>query len=115
MSTKKLIEEHLSALQRGDLNAVLADYSDDAILIFSGGIIEGKEALSGLFNQFLSEIIPADKTQWNVGVVTVARDIGYVKWTAVSDTHKIDFASDTFIIADGKIVAQTSVGEMSVK
>jgi hypothetical protein len=109
----QLIAQHLEALKQGNVEQLLADYDDNAYLIFAGGVIEGKEALSGLFEQFVTGLIPPGSTKWKIQPLTAHKGIVYCRWQACSHTHSILYASDTFVVKDNKIVAQTSVGEIT--
>jgi hypothetical protein len=40
----------------------------------------------------------------------VERDIAYILWQANTPTFELVFATDTFIIGDGKIISQTYGG-----
>ncbi|MCL2915488.1 nuclear transport factor 2 family protein [Shewanella corallii] len=109
-SNERIIRQHLEKLQQGDLYGVMADFDDDAILVMATGVIKGKAAIEEVFAGFLAGIIPPEKTTWTVDQLLVEGDVGYLVWSAKSNSHEISFASDSFFLQEGKIKAQTSAG-----
>ena len=50
MSTESIVEHHMEALLTGDIDEVMKDYADDAVMITAGmGTAEGSEALRTTF------------------------------------------------------------------
>jgi ketosteroid isomerase-like protein len=115
MDNNKLIETHLDALKMADINQLMEDYADDAVLIFGAGILEGKDAIEEMLREFTANIIPPNKTQWEIGNITVHNNVIYITWSTESDGFDIKHATDTFIVDNGKIVIQTSAGEIIPK
>jgi ketosteroid isomerase-like protein len=115
MNNNELIESHLDALKRADINQLMEHYADDAVLVFGAGIVEGKEAIEGMLKEFTTNIIPPDKTKWEIDTITVHKNIIYITWNTESDGFDIKHATDTFIVDNGKIVIQTSAGEIRPK
>lgn len=114
--TLSLIDRHWQALLRGDVAALLVDYTEDAVFI-SGttGVVEGREAIGRLLTMFVSSIIPAATTRFSLDLIHASGDLGYIVWKAESPTHRIAFSSDTFVVSDGLITMQTSAGVLESK
>ena len=45
----------------------------------------------------------------------VVGEIAYIVWSCETGTHSLPVGTDTFVIRDGKIVAQTFAGQISAK
>jgi len=105
-NAEAVVASHLAAFGARDMEAVLADYADDAILMTPGGTLKGKDqikpAFAGMFAEFAK---PGAKFELKKQVFD--GDIGFISWTGDTADNTYDFATDTFIIRDGKIVAQT--------
>jgi len=103
MSTEATLIRHFQAFTK-DLDALMADYTPDSVLFTPNGTLRGLEPIRGFFSEVL-RTSPADLFR----VLTPIRqeidgDVAYILWKA---EPYIPLATDTFVIRDGKIVAQT--------
>ena len=97
-TTREVIEHHLAALEVGDIDEVMKDYSDDSVFIINlGGVLTSLEAIRGFF---VAAGLPKGFTRTDV---RVEGDVFYVTWVA----DGITFGTDTLIVREGTIVAQT--------
>jgi hypothetical protein len=85
------------------LEDIVADYSDDAVLIVQKRVYRGRAGARQVFTQLLSEVPQA---RWEVDTVYAA-DVLYLEWTARSARGRIDDGIDTFVFRDGMIRVQT--------
>ena len=102
--TRQVVEHHLNAGNSRNLDEIMLDYADDAILIAPDGVNKGKPAIQAAFQQLF--------TQDPYPVITLTRevyegDVGYIVWTMNTGQPGALQGSDTFIIREGKIVVQT--------
>ena len=109
--TKKVLDHHLQTFQANDLEGVMADYTEESILITPNRTYKGLAEIRENFVQAY-EALPAKGTTMTVTKSVVSRDIAYIVWKAVSPTLNFQYATDTFIIVDGKIVSQTFAGDI---
>jgi len=114
-TSQDLLEQHLNALQSGNIDALMSHYSDDAVLIYIFGTARGTDEIRQVFTTFLSDIIPPESTTLTIETKYIEGDIAYIVWHAESDTHNIPFSTDTFILKNSKIIAQTSAGRIDTK
>jgi hypothetical protein len=109
MTTTRTPEEvfghHGSALGAENLEDIVSDYSDDAILIVQNKVYRGKDGARQVFIQLLSDVPQA---QWQLETV-FADDVLYLGWKATGGGHKVENGVDTFIFQDGMIRVQTVV------
>lgn len=115
-ATLTTVDRHWQALLRGDVPALLADYAADAVLISGAtGVVKGRAAIGELLTLFVTAIIPAAATRFNLDLTHAEGALGYIVWKAESATHRIVFSSDTFVVVDGLITLQTSAGSVDPK
>jgi ketosteroid isomerase-like protein len=104
-STQKVFEDHAMALASGDMDKLMADYAEDAILLTLDGSYVGKEAIQAFF-EGSSASMP--NLQFTPRGLAVEGDTLLVYWSADSDTVSIPEGVDTLIIRDDKIQRQTA-------
>jgi ketosteroid isomerase-like protein len=116
-STKEVMDHHLACLAAGDLEGVLADYASDAVLVTPpgfftpDGILRGREGAGHGFEILIREF-GSPGASFDLEHVTIEGDYAYMVWHAVTPQHTFDFGSDTFVIRQGRIVAQTFAGKI---
>jgi hypothetical protein len=92
--------------QPGDIEAIMADYAEDAVLITPDGVLKGQAQIRSLFAQIFANTFPPDKTSLNLSKQVVEGEIAYNLWSGSSPHYNAPLAADTFVMRDGKIVAQ---------
>lgn len=115
MSIKQHMADHLAALRRGDIEALLAHYNDQSVLIHQQGIANGLIEIRGLLEFFITSVIPPDSTELNLDLQLINDQVAYITWSATSDLFTIDFATDTMIFNGDIIAVQTTAGVMTPK
>jgi hypothetical protein len=109
MTTTRTSEEvfghHGNALGAEDLEDIVSDYTDDAILVVQKQVYRGKDGARQVFTQLLSDVPQA---AWELDTV-FADDVLYLGWKATGGGHKVEDGVDTFIFRDGMIRVQTVV------
>ncbi len=107
--TQQVLEHHWKTFKENDLEGVMADYTEESILITPDTTYKGLEAIR---NNFISafEAFPAEQDPLTLNKSVVVKDVGYILWEASTDNFELRFATDTFIIRNGKIIRQTYGG-----
>ena len=113
-STKEVLEHHQKALKQGDINEVMSDYAPGAVLLTKDGILKGNEAIRHLFETFIAEFAKPG-TKLNRKQQLVDGDYAYVVWTAETTDNVYEMATDTFVVREGKIVAQSFTAKVTPK
>ena len=100
---EEVFAHHGQALGAEDLEEIVADYTEDAILIVNKTVYRGKDGARAVFTQLLSDLPSA---AWQLETV-FADDVLYLEWKATGGGRQSDDAIDTFIFKDGMIRVQT--------
>jgi ketosteroid isomerase-like protein len=106
-SAREVFDHHIRALGKGDLDDILSDYTEDSVVIGPDGVVKGRQAISTLFQGFLSGLLKPGTWELGLDVEHVHDDLVYVIWHAKCAPADVAFAADTFVIRDGKIAVHT--------
>ena len=101
---QQIFEHHAGALVAGDIDEIVADYTDDAVFITPRGVRRGKDGVRQAFTELLADLPDA---KWDVPTQIFEGDVLFIEWTAKAASSRVDDGVDTFIFRDGQIVLQT--------
>ena len=113
-STKDVLANHLRAFDQGDLSGILADYAPGALLFTKDGVFQGADAIRPLFEALFAEFGQPGAT-FNLTQQLVEGDYAYILWAAETADNVYELATDTFIVREGKIVAQSFTAKLRPK
>lgn len=115
-TTLTIVRRRLNAWKRGDVPALLADYSDDAVMMsVHVGALVGKDAIGAMFSEVFRTVFRPEDTQLTVTTEIVSGDYALIHWNAESSVVQANGGFDTFVLRDGKIVAQTGGADIVLK
>jgi ketosteroid isomerase-like protein len=114
LSTSEVLDRHLKSFAEYDLDGVLADYSPDAVLFVPSGPLKGPEAIKPLFEALVSEFAKPGSSL-TMQQRCIEGDHAYILWTAETADNSYEFATDTFVVRNGKIVAQSFAAQIKPK
>ena len=100
---QEVFAHHGAALGAEDLEDIVSDYTDDAILIVQNEIFRGKDGVREVFTKLLQDVPQAT---WDLATVFEA-DVLYLEWKARGGGRRIDDGIDTFVFQHGQIRVQT--------
>jgi ketosteroid isomerase-like protein len=100
---EEVFAHHGQELGAGNLEGIVADYTEDATLIVNKKVYHGKDGARQVFTQLLSDLPSA---AWQLETV-FADDVLYLQWKATGGGRKSDDGIDTFTFKDGMIRVQT--------
>ena len=101
---EEIFQHHAEALGAGDLDEIVADYTDDAVFITPGGVRRGKDGIREAFTQLLADLPNA---AWDLKTLIFENDVLFLEWAATAATTKVEDGIDTFVFSDGLIRLQT--------
>lgn len=105
-SPEQIVAHHMAAAAKGDIDAIVADYADDAVVIAPGGMTQGKADIRKMFAGIFGGP-PGSHAPMDVKQQFYTREIGYITWVQNAGKPEELHGSDTFVVRQGKIVAQT--------
>ena len=111
--TEATLLHHLTAFGGGDVDEILADYTEESVVITHDGALRGLADIRPFFENFVKILPPGSDFQM-IKQVTEG-ELAYIFWKAESDHVSIPLGTDTFIIRDSKIVLQTFAGTIETK
>ena len=114
LSTSDVLDRHLKSFAEGDVDGVVADYSSDAVLFAPSGPLKGPDAIRPFFEDFISEFSKPGSS-FTMQRRCIDGDHAYILWTAETADNSYEFATDTFVIRNGKIVAQSFAAKITPK
>jgi ketosteroid isomerase-like protein len=101
---QEIFSHHASALIAGDIDEIVADYTDDAVFITPAGVRHGKDGVREAFVQLLADLPAAE---WDVPTQVFEGDVLFIEWSAVSEKSRAMDGIDTFVFAGDGIRVQT--------
>lgn len=101
---QEVFAHHGQALAAGDLDEIVADYTDRSVVITSSGVARGKDGIRKAFVKLLDDLPNA---VWNLKNQILDGDVLFLEWAADSAVNRVDDGVDTFVFRDGMIWAQT--------
>jgi hypothetical protein len=75
----------------------------------------GHAQIRSLFVQVFATIFPPDSTSLHLAKQIVEGEIAYILWSGSSAHYSALLATDTFVMRDGKIAAQTFAAQLEAK
>lgn len=109
---QEIFQHHATALIQGDLDSLMADYAEDALVVTTTGEHRGRPAIrelyTGLIDAFPQVAIDLD-------AAVFADDLLLVRWRADSALNSVSDGVDTFVFEGGCISAQTISATLTPK
>lgn len=107
--TQAVLDHHWETFVANDLEGVMEDYTEESVLITPDvtyiGIEEIRQNFINAFKAF-----PAQSSELTLNQNKVVKDVGYILWEADTPDMNLTYATDSFIIRNGKIIRQTYAG-----
>lgn len=105
----RFLQRHLNAFVQNDLDAIVADYAPDAVLVSADQTYRGVDSIRGFFREFMRKF-PRGKSTVELDRSAFVGDLIYFTWHAATPVLDVPFATDTLVLKDGKILKQTFGG-----
>lgn len=113
-TTGDVLDRHMQAFARSDVDGLLADYSPDAVFFAPTGLLKGPDALRPFFEGLVAEFAKPGSS-FTMQRQSVEGDHAHIVWSAETADNAYEFATDTFVVRDGKIVAQSFAAKIRPK
>jgi ketosteroid isomerase-like protein len=113
-STQDVLDHHLKCFGQGDLKGILSDYAPGAVLFTPDGPLVGANAIRSLFQVMFAEF-GKPGAAFSMKQQSVQGDYAYILWTAETADNVYEMGTDTFVVRDGKILAQSLAAKTTPK
>jgi ketosteroid isomerase-like protein len=113
-STRDVLDHHLKCFGESDVDGILADYSSDAVLFMPTGPLKGPDAMKPLFQALVAEFRKPGSS-FAMHQRSIDGDCAYILWSAETADNSYELATDTFVVRNGKIVAQSFAAQIKPK
>jgi hypothetical protein len=113
-TTRQVVEQHLKCFGEHDLDGVLADYAPDAVLFVPGEPLRTRDAMRAFFQALIAEFAKPG-AMFSMQQQCFQGDYGYILWSAETADNSYEVATDTFVVQNGKIVAQSFAAKIVPK
>ena len=111
-STTDVLDHHIKCFGEGDLEGILSDYAPGAVLFTPDGPLRGIDEIRPFFQKMLAEF-GKPGTAFSMKQRSVVGDFSYVVWTAETADNVYEMGTDTQVVRDVKIVAQSFAGKIT--
>jgi hypothetical protein len=113
--TKAVLDRHWRDFQAGDVESIMADYAEDAMLVSAMGTWKGRDQIRPAFESIFMHLFPKGQSELKLEKVIIEGALGFIIWTGKGPKFDVPFATDTFWVKDGKISVQTFASQMVKK
>jgi len=113
-STEEVLRRHVKCFFEGDLEGIVSDYSADAVLFTPNGPLKGHDAIREFFRGLIEEFRQPGTT-FSMQLQSIDGAFAYSLWSAETADNVYEMATDTQVVQDGKIVAQSFAGQIKPK
>ncbi len=117
-SSQAVLDRHVAAMKAGNLDAVMADYADDALVIAPHGIAPGQVSVAGndvfagkanarkLFAVLTDKGHHAAMESMTSTYEQRGNDVVLMKWVQFKGAPNQVSGTDTWVIRGGKVITQ---------
>lgn len=108
-----IVQNHLGSFLEHDLEALMSDFTDESVLVTPEKTYTGLEEIRGYFAALMAQF-PKQRSRIELDKTVISDDVAYIIWRGTSPGLEVSFATDTFVIKNGKIRKQTFAGQLKV-
>jgi hypothetical protein len=104
----------LECFGEGNLKGILSDYAPGPVLFTTDGPLGGVEPIRPVFEALIAEL-GKPGAAFNMKQESVVGDHAYILWHAETADHVYEVGTDTFVVRDGQMVAQSFTATVTPK
>ena len=113
-TTEEVLKRHVKCFFEGDLEGIVSDYSAGAVLFTPSGPLKGHGPIREFFRALIKEF-GQPGTTFSMQHQSIDGEFAYSLWSAETADNRYEMATDTQVVRDGKIVAQSFAGHIKSK
>jgi ketosteroid isomerase-like protein len=114
VSTKDVLDHHLQCFGQGDLEGILSDYAPGAVLFTPDGPLHGPSKIKPVFQALIAEFAKPGAA-FQMQQQFIEGEFAYIRWTAETADNVYELGTDTFVVRQGKIAAQSFTSKVTRK
>ena len=114
LTTEEVLKRHVQCFFEGDLEGIVSDYSVDAVLFTPGGPLKGHDAIREFYRALIKEF-GQPGTTFSMQLQSIEGEFAYAVWSAETADNVYEMATDTHVVREGKIIAQSFAGLIKAK
>jgi ketosteroid isomerase-like protein len=115
VDTRAILNHQYEAFGAGDADEVVKDFADDAILITAEQVFRGTAAIRAAYRELFAGPFKPGTYDFTLDAEHVEGDVAYITWRLTGATANITLGSDTFVVRNGKIIAQAYTAKVESK
>jgi uncharacterized protein (TIGR02246 family) len=115
MDTRAILDHQYEAFSAGRADDVITDFADDAVLIRADAVFEGRDAIHAAYSEMFAGRFKPGTYEFTLDSEQVVGDIAYIVWRANCAAEEVTLGTDTFVVRNNKIVAQTYTAAIKPK
>lgn len=115
MDTKAVLDHQFAAFADGSADEVLKDFAEDAVLITPDAMMAGREAIHAAYSAMFAGLFKPGTYDLTLDAEYVHGEVAYIAWRASCATAEISMGTDTFVVRNGTIIAQTFAAKIDPK
>ncbi len=105
LTTEEVLASHEAALGEQNPDKISSHYAKDAVVIVNGATYRGPKEIAHIYATLIRDLPDA---VWRTDVAVIHEDVAYVEWACESAASRVEFGTDTFVVANGLITRQTA-------
>jgi len=103
---------HLNAFMEQDMKTLMSDYTEESIMVTQQRTYTGLTEIQGFFTDLML-YFPKLQSSFELDETVVVDELMLIVWHARTPRLVVPFATDTFVLREGKIFRQTFAGELN--
>jgi ketosteroid isomerase-like protein len=115
MTTRAVLDHQMEAFGAGSADEIIKDFAEDAVLIRPEAVFRGRDAIHGVYSEMFAGLFKPDSYDFELVAEHVAGEYAYIAWRASNAESDVVMGTDTFVVREGKIVAQTYCARIDPK
>jgi ketosteroid isomerase-like protein len=115
MSTRAILDHQMEAFGAGSADEIIKDFADDAVLIRPEAVFKGRTAIHGVYSEMFAGLFKPDTYEFEMVAEHVEGEYAYIAWRASNASSIVVMGTDTFVVRDGKIIAQSYCARIDPK
>lgn len=113
-ATEALLARHLAAFGARDMDAVMAAYSDDSVLVIPSGALHGVQEIAGYYRALFAEFAKPEAV-FELAQRTVVGNVAHIAWSGETADTVYERTDETFSVEHGKIRYQITAFRTAAK